>query len=139
MTLAWHYTVGLKLPLIRESGVLRPTDAGIGPDERPVLWFSTAPYWEPTSAKMRVRTPQERLTSIDGLPFRRLSMQENAEMGERLYRFGLPASALIRWPEIASEPVFAHRCAILLCESDACRGPSRRSGMALLKKFRSRG
>ena len=37
--IAWHYTVGLKLPLICESGVLRPTDVCIGPGERPVLWF----------------------------------------------------------------------------------------------------
>ena len=27
-------------------------------------------------------------------------MQENAELGEGLYRFGLPVSALIQWPEI---------------------------------------
>jgi hypothetical protein len=98
--IAWHYTIGLKLPLIRESGSLRPSTAGIGPDERPVLWFSTAPYWEPTAAKMIARSMKERLESEDGLPFRRLSMQENTEMGEGLYRFGLSASALIRWPEI---------------------------------------
>jgi hypothetical protein len=98
--LAWHYTVGLKLPLIRESGCLRPTDVGIGPDERPVLWFSTAPYWEPTSARMRPRSSQERLAAKDSLPFHRLSMQENAELGEGLYRFGLPVERLIRWPEI---------------------------------------
>jgi hypothetical protein len=91
--IAWHYTNGLKLPLIRESGCLRPTDVGIGPAERPVLWFSTAPYWEPTSAKGWSQPFQ------DGPP-RTLSMQENAERGEGLYRFGLPASALIRWPEI---------------------------------------
>src|ERR1700741_1052892 len=90
LLIAWHYTIGLKLPLIRESGCLRPTDTGIGPSERPVLWFSTAPYWEPTSAK----------GLATGGASRTLSMQENAEMGEGLYRFGLPACTLIRWPEI---------------------------------------
>lgn len=88
--LAWHYTVGMKLPLIRESGVIKPTDVYIEPDERPVSWWSTNPYWEPTSAK----------GLATGGESRTLSMQENAEMGEGLYRFGLSVSALIRWPEI---------------------------------------
>jgi hypothetical protein len=37
--IAWHYTTGSKLPLIRESGVLRPTDAGIEPGEPDPLVF----------------------------------------------------------------------------------------------------
>ena len=98
--IAWHYTIGLMLPLICESGVLRPTDAGIPPDERPVLWFSTNPYWEPTSAKMIARSMKEQLESENGLPFRTLSMHECAEGGEGLYRFGLPAAQLIQWPEV---------------------------------------
>ena len=62
--IAWHYTTGLHLPLIRESGVLRPSGVFIGPDERPVLWFSTASYWEPTAAKMTPWTSiEERLKS----------------------------------------------------------------------------
>jgi len=88
IAIAWHYTIGLKLPLIYESGVLRPTDVYIEKHEIPVLWFSTNTYWEPTSAKglLDVARP--------------LSMQENAEFGEGLYRFGMPASKLVRWPEI---------------------------------------
>jgi hypothetical protein len=87
--IAWHYTTGLHLPLIRESGVLRPSGVFIGPDERPVLWFSTAPYWEPTAAKMTPWTSiEERLKAPDGgFPFRPLSMRETCEMGEGLYRF----------------------------------------------------
>jgi hypothetical protein len=98
--IAWHYTVGLTLPLICESGVLRPTDALIGRDERPVLWFSTNPFWEPTSAKMIARSMKEQLESEDGLPFRTLSMYECAEGCDGLYRFGLPAAQLIKWPEV---------------------------------------
>ena len=41
--IAWHYTTGLKLPLICESGLLRPPDVIMAPEweRRPVLWFST--------------------------------------------------------------------------------------------------
>ena len=107
--IAWHYTIGLKLPLIRESGVLRPTDACIPPDERPVCWFSTAAHWEQTAAKMRPCTPDEYRgpkakdmfpDPLSGRWLRRCNMQETAEIGEGLYRFGLPASELIRWPEV---------------------------------------
>jgi hypothetical protein len=97
VTIAWHYTVGLKLPAIHESGVLRPTDACIEPYEKPVCWFSVNPYWEPTSAKI---SHQSFIAAVrDPKAFRRY-MQETAELGEGLYRFGLPVRELIRWPEI---------------------------------------
>jgi hypothetical protein len=99
VTIAWHYTVGLKLPAIRESGVLRPTDACIESYEKPVCWFSVNPYWEPTSAKISHQSFIAAVTSEDRAAFRRF-MQETAEVGEGLYRFGMPTSGLIRWPEI---------------------------------------
>ena len=45
---------------------------------------------------------EERLASAaDGFPFRKLSMQETAEMGEGLCtRFRYPRAQLVRWPEI---------------------------------------
>jgi hypothetical protein len=98
--IAWHYTTGLKLPLIRESGCLRPTDAYIEPGERPVLWWSTNPYWEPTSAKVTGQSFKEVITSGNPRLACRRWMQETAELGEGLYRFGLPVRELIRWPEI---------------------------------------
>lgn len=48
----WHYTAGHKLPLIREAGALRPNGAKIAPRERPVLWFSAEPVYEPTAIKL---------------------------------------------------------------------------------------
>lgn len=48
----WHYTAGHKLPLIREAGALRPNGAKIAARERPVLWFSAEPVYEPTAIKL---------------------------------------------------------------------------------------
>jgi hypothetical protein len=95
--IAWHYTVGNKLPLIRESGCLRPTDACIEPGERPVCWFSTHPYFEPTCAKV---SNQSFLAALRDPSTCRRWMQESAELGEGLYRFGYPVAQLIRWPEV---------------------------------------
>jgi hypothetical protein len=77
VTTVWHYTVGIKMPLIRESGVLLPTDSGIEPDELPVLWFSTNPYFEPTSAKAVLLASED--PEITELTLHWLSMQENAQ------------------------------------------------------------
>ena len=49
---AWHYTTGTKLDLILAGGVLRPTDSYIPDDEKPILWFSSDAFWEPTANKM---------------------------------------------------------------------------------------
>ena len=57
----WHYTVGHKLPLIRESNALRPNGARIAPNERPVLWFSSDPVYEPTAIKLVQMPDQGRL------------------------------------------------------------------------------
>lgn len=47
----FHYTAGPKLQAILEAGELRPSNAG-APNERPLLWFSSNPRWEPTATKM---------------------------------------------------------------------------------------
>ena len=47
----FHYTTGLKLRSIINSGCIRPTTAKIEPHEKPVAWFSTSPEWEPTATK----------------------------------------------------------------------------------------
>jgi hypothetical protein len=57
--LAWHYTTGSNALLIFESGVLRPTSLYVAPPEKPVLWFSTTPYWEPTASKKVARFAQQ--------------------------------------------------------------------------------
>ena len=50
----YHYTTGLKLRSIINSGGIRPTTAKIEPHEKPVAWFSTQDQWEPTATKVPV-------------------------------------------------------------------------------------
>jgi len=50
----YHYTTGLKLKQIINSGCIRPTTAKIEPHEKPVAWFSTSPEWEPTATKVPI-------------------------------------------------------------------------------------
>ena len=47
----YHYTTGLKLKQIINSGHIRPSTAHVPPHEKPVAWFSTQDQWEPTATK----------------------------------------------------------------------------------------
>ena len=51
---AYHFTTGLKLRQIINSGCIKPTTAKIEPHEKPVAWFSTSPTWEPTATKVPI-------------------------------------------------------------------------------------
>ena len=48
----YHYTTGLKLKQIINSGHIRPSTAHVPPHEKPVAWFSTQELWEPTATKV---------------------------------------------------------------------------------------
>ena len=50
----FHYTTGLKLRSIINSGAIKPSTAHVPPNEKPVAWFSTSPEWEPTATKCSV-------------------------------------------------------------------------------------
>ncbi len=50
----YHYTTGLKLKQIINSGAIKPTTARIEPHEKPVAWFSTQDRWEPTATKVPI-------------------------------------------------------------------------------------
>jgi hypothetical protein len=50
----YHYTTGMKLRLIINSGQIKPTTAKIEPHEKPVAWFSTSGQWEPTATKVPI-------------------------------------------------------------------------------------
>jgi hypothetical protein len=50
----FHYTTGLKLRSIINTGAIKPTTARIEPHEKPVAWFSTSGQWEPTASKVPV-------------------------------------------------------------------------------------
>jgi hypothetical protein len=50
----FHFTTGLKLRSIINTGAIKPTNAQIEPHEKPVAWFSTSPAWEPTATKVPI-------------------------------------------------------------------------------------
>jgi hypothetical protein len=50
----YHYTTGVKLKQIINSGCIKPTTAKIEPHEKPVAWFSTSGQWEPTATKVPI-------------------------------------------------------------------------------------
>jgi hypothetical protein len=50
----FHFTTGLKLRSIINTGVIKPTTAKIEPHEKPVAWFSTQDQWEPTATKVPI-------------------------------------------------------------------------------------
>ncbi len=75
----FHFTTGLKLKQIINSGCIRPTSAKIEPHERPVAWFSTRDQWEPTASK----------SPIPGL----LGQIETAQAQHGLVRITVPGTA----------------------------------------------
>lgn len=49
----WHYTTEAHhLPGILRDGCIHPATVGIGPRERPVVWFSSRLTYEPTAIKV---------------------------------------------------------------------------------------
>src|SRR5438093_9709142 len=50
----WHYTVGYHTESILKDKMLKPSTEGVPPGERPVVWFTTNPGWEPTATKAMI-------------------------------------------------------------------------------------
>jgi hypothetical protein len=59
----YHFTTGLKLRSIINSGAIKPSIAKIEPHEKPVVWFSTSPEWEPTATKVPIPGMQGQITT----------------------------------------------------------------------------
>jgi len=78
----WHYTVGNSFLGILESGAILPATAYVLPDEQPIVWFSTNPYWENTVFKG--------LLQADGT-IRDVGMRGLLEHGLQLLRIAVPA------------------------------------------------
>ena len=91
--IAWHYTIGLYIKPIFESGELQPADAFLEKGEKPILWFSKNQHWEQTAAKARLDDRGERLW---------LTKDETAEHGGGLFRFGIEADKLTSWPRLGA-------------------------------------
>lgn len=84
-TQPWHYTVGARLPLILSSGEIRCSTAHLPDGERPAVWTSLDPVWEPTVEKAW-RSPDGKVLPIDKEQLRRL--------GGGLFRIGVPLDAV---------------------------------------------
>lgn len=89
MTLVYHYTsVSQHLPLILDSGDLRPSNAGGLENEPALLWFSRNRSWEATAGKAVMHRGKLKLLSM---------RQQHESFG--CARFGLPAHdpRLMEW------------------------------------------
>lgn len=91
--IVYHYTTGMQLRSIVETGEIRPYKSKAhGKRERPAVWFSAHQYWEPTATKG--------IRSIDG-SVRDCTMEEMIDKCGGLARIGLLKTYghLIRWDE----------------------------------------
>lgn len=89
--LAYHYSKGAHLPEIQRAGILDPRRTvmhGAPIIERPILWFSSDPYWE---------------TTVSGIDFspdgsvRHLTMEESRAAFGTLIRFAFETRRLQPW------------------------------------------
>ena len=89
VTTKWHYTTGQKFRLIVESGEISPATAFVPKGERPIVWFSTAPDWEPTANKAW-QNSDGTIVSLD--------RELTAQLAGGLVRFGIaPETAPHDW------------------------------------------
>ena len=84
LKMSWHYTTGKNFVGICDSKYIKPATTGVIPPEKPIVWFSTHEYYEPTAQKMK---KDGSIASIDELFI----------LGSGLVRFGLPVNRLIHW------------------------------------------
>ncbi|QTD44221.1 hypothetical protein [Ottowia testudinis] len=84
--MAWHYTTGDKFKHIAACGYLMPTAVGIPAGERPLLWFSLHPRFEPTARKG--------ILDADGVQ-RAATLTEMMTHAGGLVRFGVPPRGLL--------------------------------------------
>ncbi len=79
-SILWHYTMHSSLVDILRLGEIRlPPPPAKG--EKPVIWFSKNPIWEPTASKQ--------ITAVDGSSSRELTMEQTAILGNGLGRIGV--------------------------------------------------
>ena len=77
----WHYTTGQKFMEIVATGHIKPATKGVPSGERPIVWFSSHQYWEPTAAKMLYNEKDNTLINMD--------MKGTFEHGGGLVRLGV--------------------------------------------------
>ena len=122
LELIWHYTVGSSFTSIIEDGLIRPATGYIPVGERPIVWFSTEQFWEPTVSKG--------LRLEDGT-IEDLGMTRLLELNFPLFRIGVdPEVAPYTWSDLKSLSGMSSDVARSLKSTAKARGanPSRWRG-----------
>jgi hypothetical protein len=90
--MVWHYTTVDRLVMIIAAGEIRPATTGVPNGEKPIVWFSTHPEWEPTATKaMKDRNGWTR----------RATIEEVEQFSGGLARIGVaPETAPHSWREL---------------------------------------
>lgn len=90
-----HYTVGDSFNEILRDNLIRPATAYIPKHEKPIVWFSTEEFWEPTVSKG--------LLLADGT-IKDLNMTDMLAKNMSLFRIGVdPDTAPLRWSDIKEQ------------------------------------
>ncbi|TCS32896.1 hypothetical protein EDC30_1197 [Paucimonas lemoignei] len=89
--MVWHFTTGQKYVLIQQDGKLKRAAIGVSYPELPILWFSAHKLYEPSALKLLVQAR------------RQATLEELREIGMGVFRYGVPKSSLIPWPELATK------------------------------------
>jgi hypothetical protein len=90
----WHYTVDECFVSIMENELIRPATAYVPAGEKPIVWFSTEDFWEPTVTKGFLRA--------DGT-IENVRMSGLLERGHLLFRLGVDSSvAPYKWSDLRS-------------------------------------
>lgn len=100
-SIAWHYTTALGMAGINDTGCVSLATHGIGPNEKPVVWFSTNSSLEPTIREVT-------FARADGSYFRAKTIAEYRIAGLGLYRIALETSKLHRWVDLLKTAGISH-------------------------------
>ncbi len=125
VSLAWHYTITPIYFEILKSGYLKPSDSYLTPGEKPVLWFSSNPFWEETASKS---------LKDHGMTIH-LSMEETAQKAGGLVRFAFPLELLVRWPRIGQQANIKSKERKILEEAGIRRGADPRQWYGTLERI----
>jgi hypothetical protein len=118
----WHYTSSNDYWSIKQDAAILPATTYVPVGEKPIVWFSTEEFWEPTAAKAWLHPNGSReLLTLDG-------MLEHEILP---IRFGVHADvAPYRWSELKSLSGMSSETASRLASAGKCMGanPSRWRG-----------
>ncbi len=111
--IAWHYTTHLHYDSIKAHGYIFGATALIEVNERPVVWFSMHPWFEPTAAK-GIMGPdgRQRTATID----------EMIDIGGGLVRLGVSRRGLLAGEELRKRARIRRETWASLCRSAKSAG-----------------